>query len=454
MSVLARRARDADDARYRALLALRDSVISEITRQAPPLGSLHIEDAVDTALSELLAQHLERRELLDARRRWVRRANSRLKDRQRSAAFRLRDPIPVDAHPLALSHDDDHDPLGLPTELLDVIQLQEIIAGLAGVQRQWADAAFALMLAVPPADGSDMPTVGELLGWSAEQTRKTAWRTHKTIAKFVADRASGTICSRRQALLDAYIAANETALADHVPGEAARPEFQAVALHIDGCEHCQLAWSSRHATLLERGVLGILAPLDILAAVAQAGSAKLAGLWTGAQQTALMLLQRLGIGGGAASLTLTAKTATVCVAIACVAGADELTGVLSPLRRDRSPELRQDAITPLGTPARAQPSSTPRRTPTVTTPPTPTRRSAPKRTTRSSTTQATASATHANRPAVTPPPPPPPPPPPAVGTGFTPGDLPPASTTPPPAPPPPPAVAAHQPTCTPGDLGC
>jgi hypothetical protein len=454
MSVLARRARDADDARYRALLALRDSVISEITKQAPPLGSLHIEDAVDTALSELLTKHVERRELLDARRRWAQRAQSRLKDRQRSAAFRLRDPTPVDEHPLALAHGDHGDAFGLSTDGLDAIQLQEIVAGLTGVQREWADAVFALMLAAPPTDDSDLPTVQELLGWSAEQTRKTARRARKTVAKFVEDRASGTICSRRQALLDAFITAKEAGASEHARADGDSAQFEAVALHLKACEQCQLAWSTRHATLLKRGVLGILAPLDSLAAVAQACSAKLAGLWTGAQHTALTLLQRLGIGGGAATLTLTAKTATVCVGIACIAGAGELTGVLPPLRPDRSPEQRQEAITPTRTPTRAQASSAPRRTPTVTAPATPTRRIAAKRRTRSSTTQTTRSSTRPTRTAVTPPqpPPPPPPPPPPASSGFTPGDLPPASTTPPP--PPPPAAVAAQPPCTPGDLGC
>ena len=450
MSVLARRARDADDARYRALLALRDSVMSEIAKQAPPVGSLHIEEAVDTALSELLAQHVERRDLLVARSKWVDRAQWRLKDKQRSAAFRLRHPIPVDEHPLALSHDDDPDPFGVTTARLDAVQLQEIIAGLGGVQRQWADAVFALILAAPPADGSALPNVEELLGWSAEQTRKTAWRTHKTVAKFVADRASGTICSRRQALLDAYIAANEPGLAEHAPGDGARAELQAVALHLKGCEQCQLAWSTRRATLLKRGVLGILAPLDSLAALAHAASA-----W--AQNAALALLGRLGIGGGGVAIGLSAKSAAVGVGVVCAACAAtaELTGVLPPLRPHRSPELRRDAVTPARAPARAQPtSSAVRRTPTATSP-TPTRRTATKRRARSSTTQTTRSSTRPTRTAVTPPQPPPPPPPHRRAAGLRreifrrrrlrrhrlrhr---------------PPPPAVAA-QPTCTPGDLGC
>ena len=157
MSVLARRARDADDARYRALLALRDSVMSEIAKQAPPVGSLHIEDAVDTALSELLAQHVERRELLVARSKMGRPSPIAA---ERQTAQRSVSPTRPDSRRRASTgarHDDDADPLGLTTERLDAIQLQEIVAGLTGVQRQWADAVFALMLAAPPADGSDLP---------------------------------------------------------------------------------------------------------------------------------------------------------------------------------------------------------------------------------------------------------------------------------------------------------
>ena len=60
ISVLARRHREQEDARHRALLGLRDSVIAAVTRQAPEVGSVAIEEAVEAALARVLEESAHR----------------------------------------------------------------------------------------------------------------------------------------------------------------------------------------------------------------------------------------------------------------------------------------------------------------------------------------------------------------------------------------------------------
>jgi hypothetical protein len=371
-------------------------------------------------------------------------------DGRRLSATRDRDPIPVDEHPAALAHSILDDPFALDGEGLDAVGLQEILSSLSGPQREWADGLFGL-LRQPVIDGVPAAKLHEVLGWSPEKTRKTGQRARQTIRAFMEDRASGVICSRRQAVLDAFIIATErsyqsAAVLDDVELDVDCRQFQAVVVHLAGCPECQAVWSRRRTTLLARCASVALLPVDALAAAAQAFAGKLAGAASGAQNAALSVLARLGIGGGAAAAggsALTGKTAAVWVGIVCAVGAGtaELTGVLPPIAPERTP-TRQQAERPAAAAKRAPARSSVR-----------------------------ASATAAVAPAPPPPPPPPPaatvrratrtattpPPPPAGSTPpFTPGDLEPtsrAAATPPP-PPPPPAVASTSSSCTPGDLGC
>jgi hypothetical protein len=366
-------------------------------------------------------------------------------DGGRLSELRERDPIPVDEHPAALAHSILEDPLELDAVGLDAVGLQEILRSLSGRQREWADGLFGL-LRQPAIDGERAAKLHEVLGWSPEMTRKTGQRARETIKAFIEERASGAVCSRRQAVLDAFIMATEPLYRAAAPVDVDIVDcrqFQAVVVHLAGCPECQAVWSRRRATLLQRCASAALLPIDALTAAAQAFAGRLADAVSGAQNAALSVLARLGIGGGgvvAGGSALTGKTAAVCVGIVCAAGAGtaELSGVLPPIAPDRTPVARQHAKRPTPPAKRAR---------------------APK------TLRAAASAAVA--PAPSPPPPPPatvrpttrtamPPPPPAVSTPqFTPGDLEPttsASATAPPPPPPP--VAATSSSCTPGDLGC
>jgi hypothetical protein len=285
-----------------------------------------------------------------------------------------------------------------------------------------------------------LPGLDEVLGWSAAKTKKTAQRACTTMTAFIKDRATGKVCSRRQAILDAYITATE-GHAGAPPAEAARREFAAVALHLTGCPECQVAWHRRRTSLLARCGALIMVPLDSLAAAAQALAGKLAGLFSGAQNATLSLLQRLGLGGGAAAAggsaaALGTKTAAVCVGLVCATGAGvaEITGVLPPIAPSKPDnEHLKAAQTARPKPTPAVSGAVALRSVARTPPPPP---------------AAVRRSTATPRPAITPPPPP------AVASvssqASTPGDLPDAPLAPPP-PPPPPAVT---PACVPGDLAC
>ena len=457
MSVLARRRHEEEDARRRALLGMRDSVTRAVAQQMPWAGSLAVEEAVEHALEKLLDKDAHRCELVFARNWWIRWAKRALINIDKSAATRTREGLPVDEHPRALTRAAEDDTLDLLDD--DTALRNEILGVLKGPQQEWAHALFA-QLRCERDDGDPLPDLAEVLGWSAAKTKKTAERACATMTVFLHDRATGKVCSRRQAVLDAYISATE----DHAgapPAEAARGQFAAVALHLTGCPECHLAWHRRRSTLRGRCGALIMVPLDSLAAAAQALAGKLAGLFSGAQNATLSLLQRLGLGGGAAAaggsaVALGTKTTVVCVGLVCVAGAGlgEVTGVLPPIPPLKSENVHLKAAqTPRPKPTPPVSGAVARRTPPP--PPAAVRRTAAKRRAGSSSTRR-ASSTSAPRPTVTPPPPPPPPPPPAVATSsaqaYTPGDLPDAPLAPPPPPPPPPAAAT--PACVPGDLVC
>ncbi|HEV7806499.1 MAG TPA: hypothetical protein VGO80_11810 [Solirubrobacteraceae bacterium] len=463
MSALARRRDEEDDARRRALLGMRDSVTKAVAQQMPRAGSLAVEEAVEYALEKLLNQDAHRCELVLARNWWISWAKRAVTNIDKSAAARTREWLPVDEHPQALTRAAEDDAL----ELLDddaTILRDEILAVLKGPQQEWAQALFAQLMCERD-DDRPLPDLDEVLGWSAAKTKKTAQRACTTMTEFIKDRATGKVCSRRQAVLDAYITATE-GHAGAPPAEAAGREFAAVALHLTGCPECQVAWHRRRTSLLARCGALIMVPLDSVAAAAQALAGKLAGLFSGAQNATLSLLQRLGLGGGAAAAggsaaALGTKTAAVCVGLVCAAGAGvaEITGVLPPIAPSKSENVQlkaTQAARPKPTPAVS--GAVARRSVGRTSPPPPppaaVRRSAAERRAGSSSTR-TASSTSARRPAVTPPPPPPPPPPAAATSSsqdYTPGDLPAAPLAPPPPPPPPPPAAT--PGCVPGDLSC
>jgi hypothetical protein len=300
MSVLSRRAREQDDARRRALLGIGDSVFAAVTKEMPLAGSLAVEKAVETALNQILKKGAHRCDLEFAKRWWISWAKLRMIDGGRLSESRERDPIPVDEHPAALAHSILEDPLELDAVGLDAVGLQEILRSLSGRQREWADGLFGL-LRQPAIDDERAAKLHEVLGWTPEMTRKTGQRARETIKAFIEERASGAVCSRRQAVLDAFIMATEPLYRAAAPVDVDIVDcrqFQAVVVHLAGCPECQAVWSRRRATLLQRCASAALLPIDALTAAAQAFAGRLADAVSGAQNAALSVLARLGIGGG------------------------------------------------------------------------------------------------------------------------------------------------------------
>lgn len=461
MSVLARRARDGELERHRALLAMRDSVVVATAALLPRSGSSATIEAVDDALEQLLdaGAHLGDLELVKSR--WITWAQRRLIDTHRSAEFKRREAAPVDEHDKALAQGGRADPFAVGEDSRQWWRLQEILGSLTGSQREWADAWLPQVLSSSLGQGAQPRGLHDALGWTPAKTKKTAQRARRKMAAFIEDRSSGSVCTNRQALLDAFILATS---ADHQHRAGTKLDerrYEAVLLHVAGCEDCFAAWRSRRHALLARCGAVVMLPLDSVAAAAHAVTGKLAGLLSGAQNAAQSLLGRVGLGGGATAAAgggaaaISSKTAAVCVGVVCAAGAGvgEITGVLPPIvPKDPPNPQRQEAVRKAA-PAPVRPTVA---RPTVRSPaPPPPASTRPKTsskatsTTSSSTKRTTTAARTTPR---------------LPTRRSTPGDLPPASTSSTnssssstsastssaPAP----SAPTVTPTCTPGDLGC
>ena len=448
MSLLARRADHAELERHRALLAMRDSIVRATAEKFPDSGSAATSDAVDGALEQLLdaGAHLDALDVVKAR--WISWSRRRLTDTYRSAEFKLRDATPVDEHQQALSRSAADDCLAVGEDSRQWWRLQEILGSLSGPQREWAQ-AWLQQVSGSLAVGGHPRGLHDQLGWTAAKTKKTGQRARRKMVAFIQERESGSICSDRQALLDDFISTTTHGVPAHrQAGELDKQRYEAVLLHICGCEDCFGAWRNRRRALLARCIAIIMLPLDSAMAAAHACTGKLARLLAGAQELLLSVLGRVGIGGGAtaaaggSAAAISTKTAAVCVGVVCAAGAGvgEITGVLPPVVRKDPPQQRQEAVrkaTPaperqtVRTPAAPVPAST---------------RPATQPTAAATTSLPAKRAVTALRTT------------PAPGPRSTPGDLPPASPSTSSSPTRTfsrsPSATTATATCTPGDLGC
>jgi hypothetical protein len=208
-------------------------------------------------------------------------------------------------------------------------RIREILSVLRGDQRRWAEAWFDEVLS-SGARGGQPRGLHETLGWTRAKTKTVSRRARSKMVMFIEARTSGAVCRARRAQLDALILAG---------GHVADEQYAAVLFHVAGCEDCRAAWHARRGELLGRGPALALVPFDALAATVQTCGAKVAGVAASAHAQASTLLTRLGIGGAAAAgggaVTLSGKTAAVCVGIACAAAAGgEVAVVLAPSARE------------------------------------------------------------------------------------------------------------------------
>ena len=120
-------------------------------------------------------------------------------------------------------------------------RVREIVCQVGGDGRRWLEATLDDP-GVPP------QVLAQRLGWAPEKLKLSRAGTHGQLREFVSARASGVICERRQAVVDAFAA---TCLVPADPAHAARLEehptlgperCEQVALHVAGCEECERAW--------------------------------------------------------------------------------------------------------------------------------------------------------------------------------------------------------------------
>jgi DNA-directed RNA polymerase specialized sigma24 family protein len=341
MSVLARR---DEFRRERALIAMRDAVVAATTSYMPTAGSSATLEAVDEALAQLVATRQHVGDADEVKALWITYARRRLIDEHRSAEAKHRDAITVDEHAHALAVAAPAD-TGEPTdERRAHLRVREILSVLHGEQRRWAQAWYREVLSLPA--GAQPRGLPDVLGWSSAKTEKTSQRARRKMAAFITERQTGVLCAEQRTLLDAFIAASAP---DRGQSEALDDQrYEALVLHVAGCEDCWALWDARRRSLRARCHAIVLLPLDALSAAGHALADRLAAAAAGAHSATQALLGRLGLGGagaGAAALgssaaTISTKTAAVCVGVVCAATAGgEIAGVL-PALHERTPKTQ------------------------------------------------------------------------------------------------------------------
>ena len=324
-----RRGNEAELAR--AWVEGRARVLRAVERSFPTAGSAMVEAAVDQAWVELYEQgDVGSPERLLARWRGLAylRALNGLRGRRRHF---------VDS--VTLEELDATDVLGKGDSVAGAelalraeARVQEILRQVSGDARRWLEVVIE-------APGGPPREVARTLGWDREKLKSVARRTRARLREFVAARASGVICERRQAVMEAFAA---TQLAQRDGAGAAQFEggsmlggelYEQVALHIAGCEECERAWRRAQRKLLRPRL--VLVPVGVYGKLAGAGGSALAAgrrVLGGLARSLSDLRIRVGssIGrvtaGGAAGTAGTAgalagKGAAVCVGVLCAAGA-------------------------------------------------------------------------------------------------------------------------------------
>jgi hypothetical protein len=312
----------------RAWVECRSRVLRATTRSFPTAGSVIVEAAVDQAWVELYEHgHTGSPERLVTRWRGLAylRALNGVRERRRHPVSSV--PVEELAETGALGESAVPEVDALRAEA----RAQEIVRHVSGDARRWLEAVFDAPSA-PPRE------IARTLGWEPEKLKSVARRARPRLREFVAARASGVICQRRQAVMEAFAA---THLARQDPAHAARLEehptlgperYQQVALHIAGCEECERAWHNTQSRLLRPRL--VFFPVTLAGKLAGAGgSAIAAGRRVLGRLDRLFWDLRVRVGssvgrataGGAAGTAGTAgalagKGAAVCVGVLCATG--------------------------------------------------------------------------------------------------------------------------------------
>jgi DNA-directed RNA polymerase specialized sigma24 family protein len=333
LSVRAQRARHEQLERERAVLRMRESVVSAI---APAylrrVGSSSVFEAVDEALAQIVAAGDHLGDPDQVKSLWITCAQRRVIDGQRSAELRHRAAVSVGDTPPPIADRAGDDLSRLTDDARQWWRIREILSVLGGDQRRWAEAWYDHVLSASRAQAGQPRGLPEALGWSPSKTKSVSRRARMKMAAFIDQRASGAVCDEQRALLDGFIIAGRQGRGHELDDE----RYQAVLFHVAGCEDCWVVWHTRRRALLRRGGAVLALPFDAVALAAHGVGAKLVGLAHGVHAQTASLLARVGIGGAAAAgggaATIGGKATAVCVGVVCAATAGgEIAGVLRPI---------------------------------------------------------------------------------------------------------------------------
>ena len=252
---------EAELARLR--IECRWRVLCALTRRLPAIGSAAVEAAVDQAWMEIYEWEC-RYAPGSIERHWERLAYLRA---QNGIRERRRHPL-IDVDGLgetgALSDGGGGGGIAALEAARTDARVREIVRQVGGDGRRWLEATLDDP-GVPP------QVLAQRLGWAPEKLKTVARRTRGHLLEFLRARASGAICGRRQAVMEAFAVTHLAQRYDQAPAAAGAQEplwllggehYEQVALHIDGCEECERAWREaehrllrvRHALFLPLGV--------------------------------------------------------------------------------------------------------------------------------------------------------------------------------------------------------
>jgi len=345
LSVRAQRERHEQLERERAVLRMRESVVSAIApAHLRRVGSSAIFEAVDEALAQIVAAGDHLRQPDEVKALWITYARRRVIDGQRSAEFKHRADESIDNAAQA-PRDSSDELLRLTDDARQWWRIREILSVLRGDQRHWAEAWYDHVLSASRESGAQPRGLPDVLGWTPSKTKSVSRRARLKMAAFIDDRARGAVCDEKRALLDAFVMAGRAGSGGDLDDE----RYREVLFHVAGCENCWADWHCRRRALLGRCGVILTVPADAVALGAQALEAKLVGLVHGIHGAAYSMMTRLGIGGAAAAgggaATLGGKATAVCVGVVCAATAGgELVGVLPPLAQQPVRESPAKAV--------------------------------------------------------------------------------------------------------------
>jgi hypothetical protein len=308
MSILELRERAISDLGWRECLERRPTVLRRLAREFPGVGSAEIEDAVDGALVELVEKGIDAEGLL---RLWSRAARNNVIDATRAPRLRWRVAPAVEDLAGVLAQEEREPP---SEEVREHYRMAEALAHLTADERRWAAATLGATT------GAHRPRdLCQALGWPDWRYRRVAASARRHLLAFFAARADGTLCRRRQAVLEAFAQTHLSRAGTHpsaVGGDAlGEEEYRRVLLHVKGCVMCERQWRQHERALLD--VRHILIPTPLLLTALVAAKAKF-GM---AVHSARVRIGGTGAGGGVAATLGGKGAAVICAGAICASAA-------------------------------------------------------------------------------------------------------------------------------------